>query len=277
MRKIILVSFALALAACGKPAEQASRSKEETAEVRQATVAKAVPPPLALKEAYTGVPRPEDKSFASFSVYPYEGDKGKTHIRTGDTEFAYSGGTLASAISELMDTAQLVEYKGVDQKLLDGRYTVSCKILKISGADNRTRLRAMTVAGLNGAFPFTIKTVKEDRNLLVLKKISGAAGPARAVKPNAGSKSTISAASVKISVQGYHIEKLQKFLQDLLKVLVLDETAIEGDLDYDFETSSRDLKSVNAELKKIGLNLEKGRREIEIAMVTGIQPEQAKK
>lgn len=222
-------------------------------------------------EAAAWVPAPGGKNFASFSVSSYDGAAGKTHMQTGDAEFSYEGGTLASAISKLMETA--VEYKGVDQKLLDGRYTINCRILMISGADNKARLREMAVAGLNGAFPFTIRTVRENRKTLVLKKAAGAAGPARAAKI-AGGKTKTSDRAVEISARGYHVGQLQKFLQNWLKTPVLDETGLKGVFDYDFATSSKDLKIVNIELKKIGLKLEEGRREVEIALVTGIPPGQ---
>jgi uncharacterized protein (TIGR03435 family) len=210
------------------------------------------------------------KAFASFSVGPSD-SKGNSRLSTSEAEFTYEGATLKKAISELLSNAQLVEYKGVDKGLLATRYVISCKISMVGGADNKARLRDMAVAGLNAAFPFNIKSSREKRKVLLLKKALLSPGPAKAAKPSAGYKTSTSDKAVKISVQGYPLSQLRQVLQDWMGAAVLDETGITGELDYDFETSSRDLKAVGAELKKIGLKLEESNREIEVAMVTGIE------
>ena len=52
---------------------------------------------------------------------------------------------------------------------------------------------------------------------------------------------------------------------------VLDETGLEGPLDYDFSAPMGSITAVNTALKKTGLRLEGGKRDIRVTSVTSIK------
>jgi len=220
--------------------------------------------------AATAAPAAGAPDMAAFSIVPVTGG-GRTRTNTGDTEFTSEGNSLAAAITKLLSDAQLVEFKGVDQRLLDSKYNITCKVARMGGSDNRARLRELAVAGLSGAFPLRIRTERGTRKVLLLKKISGAAGP-EAAKARGDLNYSTGDRGIEVSTTGGELADLRKLLRDWLKTPVLDESGLSGLRAYKFEASSRDLKAINGELKALGLRLEETRREIEIAAVTGLQP-----
>lgn len=212
-------------------------------------------------------PAPDGKSLAFFSVSPSD-STGRTKLSRSEVEFTYEGAKLEEALAKIMESAQVVEYKGVGKELLAGRYNITCKITMVSGADNTGRLRDTAAAGLAAAFPFTIKTSRGNRAVMLLKKAAGSAGPAAAATTEGYSESA-GGKTAEFSTKGYPLSGLRDVLQDWLKTPVLDETGLKGAFAYDFKADSRDVKAVNVELKKMGLALVQASRDIEIAMVTG--------
>ncbi|OGR70731.1 MAG: hypothetical protein A2089_06435 [Elusimicrobia bacterium GWD2_63_28] len=210
------------------------------------------------------------ESLASFSVSVSKSGS-KPRLDFSEDEFVYEGASLDELVPVLAGNPQLVEYRGVDRKFMGARYDIKCRLKKTAGVDNKARLRAAVLAGLNGAFPFTIETARVNRTVLLLKKAPGASGPATAVKEAARFSYKAGEEGLDISARGQPLEKLRERLQGWLKMPVLDETGLEGPLDYDFSAPMGSITAVNTALKKTGLRLEGGKRDIRVTSVTSIK------
>lgn len=209
-------------------------------------------------------------SLAFFSAVPVEGSPKKTRSSVSDTGISIQGKKLEDELKTLLSPAQLVEYRGVDNSLLGGRYDITCSIARVPGSDNRARLRAMAIAGIGGAFPVAVKISRAKRKVLLLKKLPGSAGPAPAKKRGSMSWST-EGSEFSVSCDGYGMSQLGGLLQDWMGRPVLDETGLDGLRTYEIKTSERGLWEMNGVLAGIGLVLEEGSREIEVATVSAIK------
>ncbi len=205
-----------------------------------------------------------------FSISP---SSGGLSLSYSDSKYRADGMTLSYAIEVAMRGVHGVDYKDVPASLLDGKYDISAGVTLTSG-DDSARLRALVIAGLNGAFPFHMAEAGRVRKVYLLKKTGEARPGLVAASGMGGSRQgRHSKDKATLAATGINMNELCRELENWLATPVLDETGA-GDAQYDLALLAAPVNygTVNAALKeKLGLELAEASREVEIIEVTGIK------
>jgi hypothetical protein len=196
-------------------------------------------------------------------------------LQWSDSEIEASGFSLRYIIETTLAGEHGVDFLKAPDKVLDAECSMTVKVPLIRGVASYPRLRDLFVAGVNASFPLKLSVVKRKRGVCLLK-YTGKPGPGLAKAAGGQSRSSgDQRGNAFIKVEGGTIGDLAKSLEKWLGVPVLDETGLTGAYDYEFKTAVFDRKSVSAALtEKFGLELVEATREVEVAEVRGLAPEQ---